>query len=125
MTLSTNWLLTWAFILGFIVDIFSDTPGLNSMACLIIAGLKRPVLYLYIPKDDRTRDILPSITNLGLADYAKYMFTLVLIYCLFIFFIEYLSFSNVKIMCMMFLSSSLLTGLLILGIDSLIVSRLE
>ncbi|MDE7412872.1 MAG: rod shape-determining protein MreD [Muribaculaceae bacterium] len=123
MSMSTNWLLTWAFVSGFIVDLFSDTPGINSLACITLAIFKRPVLYAYIPKDDRTRDILPSIANMGMTDYAKYMFTLVLIYCMMIFGIEYLSLSYVKNIIVMGLSSTLLSGALIMGIDSLIVTK--
>lgn len=123
MTEPTNWLLTWAFVSGFVVDLFSDTPGLNSLACITIAGLKRPILYLYIPKDDRTRDILPSIANLGFGDYAKYLLTLVFIYCVIVFIIEYLSFANVKELGLMIASSTLLSFALLLGIDSLMVTK--
>ncbi|MDE5808266.1 MAG: rod shape-determining protein MreD [Muribaculaceae bacterium] len=125
MTVSTNWLLTWAFFSGFIVDLFSDTPGLNSLACVIIARFKRPLLYAYIPRDDRTRDILPSLANLGFTDYAKYLLSMTVIYCSLIFLIEYLNFANVKELGLMIVSSSLLTFALLLGIDSLMVTKNE
>ena len=35
-------LFTLAFLIGLSVDIFSDTAGVNSMACTLIAALKRP-----------------------------------------------------------------------------------
>lgn len=123
MTLSTGSLLTWAFVGGFVVDLFSDTPGLNSLSCTILAVFKRPILYLYIPRDDRTKDILPSLANLGFADYAKYLLTMCLIYCSLIFTIEYFSFANVKDIVVMALSSSILTFGMILGIDSLMVTK--
>lgn len=125
MTVSTNWLLTWAFVGGFIVDLFSDTPGLNSLACVIIARFKQQILYLYIPRDDRTRDILPSMVNLGLANYSKYLLTMTLLYCILIFSLEYFSFANVKEIAIMSLSSTVLTFVLLLSIDSLMVSRTE
>ncbi len=123
MTLSTNRLLTWAFISGFIVDLFSDTPGVNSLACTLIAGAKRPFLYAYIPKDDRTKDIQPSIANLGFADYAKYAFSMTVLYCFLVFIIEYFNFAGVKDIVIMASSSSILSFALILGIDSLMVTK--
>lgn len=123
MTLSTSSLLTWAFFGGLIVDIFSDTPGVNSLACTLLAGVKRPVLYAYIPRDDRTRDILPSLANLGFGDYSKYMFSLCFIYCFLVFNIEYLSIYNVKNVAIMTGASSILTFFLLLAIDSLMVSK--
>ena len=43
-------LFTLAFIMGLCVDVFSDTPGLNSLACTMLAAFKDPIYYAYIPK---------------------------------------------------------------------------
>ena len=42
-------LLIYAFILGLSVDIFSDTLGMHSSACLIIALLKPSITKITIP----------------------------------------------------------------------------
>lgn len=123
MRLSTGWLLTWAFMAGFIVDIFSDTPGVNSLACTVLAMLKRPVLYAYVPRDDRTKDIEPSLTTLGFAVYSKYLLTMSAIYCLGVFTIEYFNFADVKEIVIMGGSSALLTFVVLLGVDSLLSKR--
>ncbi len=123
LSLSHTSLLTWGFVAGLIVDIFSDTPGVNALACTLLAGSRNFIFYLYIPKDDRTQDVQPSIANLGFAVYAKYLITLCLFYCLAVFFIEYLSFYYVKEILECGLSSALLTFLLLLGIDSLMRSK--
>lgn len=123
MNLSPNKLYTWAFLSGFVVDLFSDTPGVNSLSCTLLAFLKRPILYLYIPKDDRTKDIRPSLANLGYADYSKYVFTMSIIFCSLIFLIEYFSFEDVEHIVIMALSSGLLSFGLLLGIDSLMITR--
>lgn len=52
ITLSPNWVMTLGFLLGATIDIFSDTLGMNALACTIIAALRRPVLRLYIPRDE-------------------------------------------------------------------------
>ncbi len=123
MNLNTGWLLTWAFLGGLIVDIFSDTPGVNSLACTLLAIIKKPAFYAYIPKDDRTKDIEPSLINLGFSVYGKYLFTMVAAYCVLVFTIEYFSFADVKEIVIMSAASAVSTFLILLGIDSLIVNK--
>lgn len=125
MDLGTNALLTWAFISGFAVDIFSDTPGVNAMACTLLAMGKRNCLYSYVPRDDRTKNVVPSLSELGFSIYGKYLYSMSLIYCLLVFSIEYFSFSDVKDIVLMSVASSVFTFFVLLGIDSLIVSRRE
>lgn len=123
MDLDTGWLLTWAFAGGLVVDIFSDTPGVNSLACTILAIIKRPAFYAYIPKDDRTKNIEPSLASLGFGVYGKYLFTMVAAYCTLVFTIEYFSFADIKEILIMSTASAVSTFLILLGIDSLIVSK--
>ncbi len=118
--MKTDLLLTWAFLAGFIVDIFSDTPGVNSLSCTILAMLKRPILYAYVPRDDRTKSVVPSINTLGFGVFAKYLFTMCAIYCLMVFTIEYLNFDDVKEILIMSMSSAAATFLVLLGMDCLI-----
>ena len=125
MDLHINWLLTWAFFSGLIVDMFSDTPGVNALACTILAMCKRPTLYAYVPKDDRTKSIIPSVQSLGFTIYGKYLFSMSAIYCLLVFCIEYFNFANVKEIVVMTVTSSVFTFLILLGIDSLIETRKE
>ncbi len=121
--LNTGWLLTWAFLSGLIVDIFSDTLGVNALACTILAIIKRPVFYAYIPKDDRTKEIEPSLATLGFNIYSKYLLTMVAAYCLMVFIIEYFNFADIKEILIMSGSSALLSFLILMGIDSLIVNK--
>lgn len=123
MDTNTNWLLTCAFTAGLLVDIFSDTPGLNSLACTLLAILKRPVLFAYIPKDDRTKNIEPSLSSLGFGVYGKYLFTMTVLYCFFVFTIEYFNFAAIREILIMTMASTIFTFAVILGIDSLIVKK--
>ncbi|MDE6340312.1 MAG: rod shape-determining protein MreD, partial [Muribaculaceae bacterium] len=123
LSLATGWLLTWAFLSGLTVDIFSDTLGVNALACTILAMAKRPIFYAYIPKDDRTKDIIPSLASLGFSIYAKYLLTMVAAYCIMVFSIEYLSLADIKEIAIMSAGSALFTFLILLGLDSLIGSK--
>lgn len=123
MDMKTDALLTWAFVCGLLVDMFSDTPGVNSLACTVLAMVKRPCMYTYVPRDDRTKSITPSIKELGFAIYGKYLLTMSAIYCFLAFTIEYFNFADIKEIVIMTVSSAVLTFLVILGVDSLIVSN--
>ncbi|MBD5197427.1 MAG: hypothetical protein HDS89_08260 [Bacteroidales bacterium] len=115
--------MTWAFLSGLTVDVFSDTLGVNALACTILAILKRPVFFAYIPKDDRTKEINPSISELGISIYAKYLLTMVVAYCVLVFAIEYMSITDIKEIALMSLSSAVFTFLILLGLDSLIGNK--
>ncbi len=123
MDLNVNWLLTWAFFSGLAVDVFADTPGVNSLACTLLAMFKRPMLYAYIPRDDRTKNIAPALSTLGFAVYGKYLFSMVTVYCLLAFTIEYFNFADVKEIVIMSAASALLTFLILLGVDSLMARK--
>ena len=120
LSLPTGWLLTWAFLSGLIVDIFSDTLGVNALACTVLAMVKKPVFYAYIPKDDRTKDILPSLSSLGFSVYAKYLLSMTAIYCLLVFSIEYMSIADIKEIAITSAGSALFTFLILIGLDSLL-----
>lgn len=104
------------------MDIFSNTVGVNSLACTLLAIIKRPVFYAYIPKDDRTKNIEPSLATVGFGVYGKYLFTMTAAYCLMVFTIEYLSFADIEEILIMGMASAVFTFLILLGIDSLITN---
>ena len=125
MKLNTDWLLTWAFVSGLLVDVFVDIPGVNALSCTLLAMMKRPVLYAYIPRDDHTKNVVPSLSTLGFAVYAKYLLSMSALYCVMVFTIEYFSFASVKEIVIMSAASAVFTFLILLAIDSLIISRRE
>lgn len=96
MGLHTNWLILLSFLAGFCVDVFSDTAGVNSLSCTLLAVLKRPVFFAYVPRDDKTKVMHPTLRTLGWPVYTKYLLTMCAIYCLLAFSIEYFSLANVK-----------------------------
>lgn len=123
--LNLNLLYTLSFLLGFLIDIFSDTLGVNSLASVLLAAVKKPVFYSYISRDDKTVNIMPCLATLGWAVYCKYLLSMTAIFCLLVFSIEFFSFASIKDITIMALSSTVLSFLLILAIDSIITTRRE
>lgn len=119
MGISQNWLITLSFLIGFTVDIFSDTPGVNSLACTILAVLRNPVFYVYVPRDDKTKVMHPNISGLGWPVYCKYLMTMSFIFCFLTFCIEYFSFAHVKDILLLTLCSGIYTFAVNLAVASL------
>ena len=123
ISMGQGWLFTLSFVLGLVVDICADTPGVNALSCTLLAALKKPVFYAYVPKHDKTKDLTPSITSLGIATYCKFLVTLIGIYCVLVFSIEYFNFADVKEVVILSASSCLLTFITLLAIDCLIITK--
>lgn len=121
INLGKGWLFTLAFFTGLIVDICADTPGVNALASTLLAGAKRPIYYAYVTNDDRTKNLIPSISTLGVATFCKFLVTMVGIYCLLVFSIEYFNFANVKDIVLLSSASCVFTFILLLAIDCLII----
>lgn len=119
VTLSVNWAMTFSFILGLMVDIFSNTQGMNALACTVLAVMRLPLLRLYFPREEDMTNPEPSLRTLGPAAYMKYLLTMVAFYCAIFFLIESFTFYNWGLMVLRIVSSTLLTFIILLSFDSL------
>lgn len=121
LSANRNLALTLGFITGLLIDIFSDTLGMNALACTFLMILRRPVMMLYNPHENElVVGISPSLRSLGVSVYLKYLFTLTLIYCILIYLIEYFSIIDMDVFWRIILST-LLSFVLMIGIDSLLL----
>ena len=125
ITLAINWVLTVSFFLGLTVDIFSDTYGMNALSCTVLAMLRRPVLRLYVSREEDLTRPEPSMQSLGTAVYLKYLLTMTLLYCMLIFTIEAFTFFNPLQLLLRIIFSTLLSMALMVGVDSLMTPRSE
>lgn len=125
ITLSVNWMLTIGFFLGLTVDIFSDTYGMNTLACTIEAMMRKPILRLYMPREEDLTRPEPSMYSLGTATYLKYLLTLTLLYCSLIFLIEAFTFFNPVRLLLRIVFSTILSMALMIGIDSFMTPQSE
>lgn len=123
VTLGVNWAMTICFLLGLTIDMFSNTQGMNALACTILSVCQVPVLNLYLPRQDDLGNPEPSIRTLGAAVFMKYALTLTLIYCTLFFIIEAFAFFNVLMMLLKIVSSTILTFVVIMAIDGITASR--
>jgi hypothetical protein len=59
-------LLVYAFVLGFITDIFRNTLGLNTSILLLVAFLKPTFLFSISSKEDIEKDVELTIFTIGI-----------------------------------------------------------
>lgn len=117
LTLNINIVLTIAFLTGLLVDIFSNTQGMNALSCTIISFVRRHILRLYVPREEDISDGEVSIKSIGFTSYFKYLLTIVFLYCAMIFTIESFSLFNPLRLISQILSSTIFSFIIILGID--------
>jgi rod shape-determining protein MreD len=109
------------FLVGFIIDLFCNTPGLNAAATTLIGFVSRPVQKLFFTVDDYN-DQMPSISSLGFA-YVKYMFLLVLVHHVFLISVESFSYFNPQILLLRIGISVLLTSLLLFAFEGFYLKK--
>ena len=125
VNLHGGWVLTVAFFAGLIVDIFNNTPGMNALACTLLAAARRPVFNMFVSRENDMNIPIPSVDSMGVGDYFKYMATLVTLYCILIFLIQAFSLHNIVLTLARIAGSSALSIIIIFGLDSLVSTRRE
>lgn len=125
LTLSINWVMTLSFLIGFVVDIFSNTLGMFSMSCVILAVFRKPIFSLFYPREDELTIPIPSIRTLGVGNYIKYMYTLTALFCTCIYIIQLFTFSNIMLTLLRIIGSSILSAIILFGFDSIANTRRE
>jgi len=117
--LTPRWLsLILAFALGITVDAFSNTMGMHAFAAVLIAFLRNGTVKLFIALDEGNNPT-PSFYTFGVSAYVKYIVVLVFIHHATLFFLEAFTLTNFWFTLSKIILSSVVTILLILGIQSL------
>ena len=123
ITMGQTKVIFLSFLLGVAMDIFSDTPGMNALACTCLGACRHTILRLYLSREDDVSHSIPSIRSLGATVYAKYVLTMSGLYCTLIFVIEAFTFFHPLQLLLRIVASTALTWLLLMSADSFNVSR--
>jgi len=110
--------LVLAFALGLTIDIFSNTGGMHASAAVLIAFSRNGIIKLFTSIDEGNNPT-PSFYTFGVSAYIKYVVVLVVMHHATLFFLEAFSFTHFWIMLAKIILSSIVTILIILGIQSI------
>ena len=97
-----NALMLWAFFLGLAVDVFSDTPGMNAAATVLLAFLRPTFLRLCVPRDTLDTLVVSVLIHHGL------LLTL-----------EFFSFAHIGTLLLRIAASTLLTVTCIMAVEGI------
>ena len=104
--------------LGLAVDVFSDTPGMNAAATVLLAFLRPTFLRLFVPRD--TLDTLvPAIRTMGILPFLKYLVVSVLIHHGLLLTLEFFSFAHIGTLLLRIAASTLLTVTCIMAVEGI------
>lgn len=104
------------FLLGFIIDIFLNTPGINAAATTLVAAFRHSLLQLFYTKDE-TEEYIPSIYT-ATGSFMKYAAVAVIIHQTALFTLESLSVFNLQIVVIRWVASIVLTLVILFALDA-------
>lgn len=87
-------LLISAFIMGFSIDYFSNTIGLNMAACVLIAYLRPGLIKALSPKSEQDPGMKIGIRDFGFRWFFVYTSVLVIVHHLVLFYLEVFRFNE-------------------------------
>ena len=110
--------MVWAFLLGLVVDMFSNTPGINAAAATFLAFMRDYVLAMFIP-NGITEDFTPDTKVLRWGAYVGYTGICTLMFCIVLFLLELFTLSHPLHLAISISGSTLLTLLFVIVFESL------
>lgn len=90
-----NWILIFiAFLLGVLMDVFLNTPGMHASASVFLAFLRPHYLRYLAPREGYEPASLPIPSHFGFSWFFKYVLITVVSHHLFLFFVEAFTFTH-------------------------------
>lgn len=80
LSINRSWLMTIAFLVGLIIDMFYNTLGINVFACVTLAFFRNKIFYLFLGSSDFDENSPISIANLGISIFIPYVTILLFIH---------------------------------------------
>lgn len=107
----------FSFLIGLVIDLFSNTPGMHAAACTLAGFIRDPLIRLFIGKD-LPEGIYPSYKTFGYGGFFRYTLVFVVIHHMALFMIEALTFFDPLFLAIRIAASVLTTTLLICTIEA-------
>lgn len=116
-------LLVLGFILGFIIDVFSGTPGMHASATVFAAFMRPYILKSIAPRDGYESGTAPRMKYYGLNWIIKYVVVMALVHHSFLFFTEVFRFSLFFHTLLRIILSTIFTSFLIISSQYFVYKR--
>lgn len=110
-----------AFLMGLIIDIFLNTPGMNAAAITLVAMFRKSLMGLFFEKDE-FEGFVPGMNNAPVP-FVRFTIFTIFIHVTLLFFIESFTLFNLINTLLRIIISGVSSILLIIAIDKLIYRR--
>lgn len=115
---SRNMLLCWGFVIGLLVDFFSNTPGMNASVCVLLAFVRPFLLKLFTLRD--VNDIYtPSMRAMGKASFWKYAALATLLHHSLLLLVEHFSLFQPTMLLLEIMGCTLITLFCMIALEIL------
>ena len=115
---SRNELMLWAFALGLIVDMFSNTPGMNAASATCLAFFRNTLLRM-VTLRDMDEGFEPSVKTLGFSAFFRYSLLACSLFCTSFLMVDTFSFFNLPVLVLKIVSSLATTMLCVMCADAM------
>lgn len=105
-----------SFLMGLVIDIFGNTPGMHAAACTLAGAVRQSLINIFAGKD-LPEGIYPSFKTFTYGVYFRYVLFFVLIQNAALFFIESLTFFDPLFLFIRLGASVILTTVLLMAIE--------
>ena len=96
------------FLVGFVVDIFCNTPGMHSLTAVTVMALRDVILHLY-NDDPEFKEGMVTMQQIGLSAFARFSLSIIALHCLLLYIIESFTLFNLPVLLVKVLISVGLT----------------
>lgn len=110
--------LLWSFALGLCIDMFDNTPGLNTTSLTFVGMLQPYALAIFLNRES-PEDLKPSPATLGWNKFLIYSTIIILTYTFLLFTFEAFNFFNWQPWLFSIVGSYLITTILVVAIENL------
>jgi cell shape-determining protein MreD len=112
------------FVLGFSLDIFTNTPGLHAAAATLVGYIRPTVLNVLLAQETSEEvNKEPSVGTMGWGPFLIYVFILTIIHHFYLVLLEWLQFGNFTYFIGKVVATSLMSVILILLVELLMNRR--
>jgi cell shape-determining protein MreD len=111
------------FVLGYSLDVFTNTPGLHAAAATLVGYVRPTVLNLLLAQETSEEvNKEPSVGTMGWGPFLIYVFLLTFVHHFYLVLLEWLQFGNFTYFIGKVIATSLMSVLLILLVE-LVMNR--
>lgn len=107
----------FSFLIGWVIDMFSNTGGMHAAACTLAGFIRQPLINFFMGKD-LAEGLYPSYRTFGYGGFFRYVLIFVLIHHVALFLIESLTFFDPLFLAVRIAASVITTTLLICIIEA-------